>query len=95
MTVPQWSLEHAMMVRQGGAGRVVVWLHGLGEWSAIFDPVVAAPELAGFTHVLPDLPGYGRSPWPRALPPGDSLEQLAEHLASWLRNRPPVILIGH
>ena len=60
----RWTLEHGMIVRRFGAGPELLWLHGLGEWSANFDAVAAHPALAGFTHVLPDLPGYGRSPWP-------------------------------
>jgi pimeloyl-ACP methyl ester carboxylesterase len=62
----RWSLEHGMMVRRFGTGPEVVWIHGLGEWSQGFDAVAAHPTLAGFTHVLPDLPGYGRSPWPES-----------------------------
>jgi pimeloyl-ACP methyl ester carboxylesterase len=60
----RWTLEHGMMVRRFGTGPEVIWIHGLGEWSQGFDAVAAHPALAGFTHVLPDLPGYGRSPWP-------------------------------
>src|ERR1043165_8285221 len=60
----RWTLEHGMIVRRVGAGPELLWLHGLGEWSANFDAVAAHPALAGFSHVLPDLPGYGRSPWP-------------------------------
>ena len=41
----RWQLEHAdghaMMVRRFGAGPEIVWIHGLGEWSANFDPVAA------------------------------------------------------
>ena len=51
----QWSLEHGMVVRRAGAGPRVVWIHGLGESSVSFEPVVAA--MPGFTHVLVDLPG--------------------------------------
>jgi pimeloyl-ACP methyl ester carboxylesterase len=87
----RWSLEHDMMVRRFGTGPELVWIHGLGEWSASFDPVAAHPALAGFTHVLPDLPGYGRSPWP-ARP--DDLAAVADRLAAWLGDRKPVVL-GH
>jgi pimeloyl-ACP methyl ester carboxylesterase len=87
----QWTLEHAMMVRRFGTGPEVVWIHGLGEWAADFDPIAAHPAFSGFSHVLPDLPGYGRSPWP-AHP--DDLEQLADRLAAWLGDRRPA-LIGH
>jgi pimeloyl-ACP methyl ester carboxylesterase len=92
-----WSFEHGMMVRRFaiGAGPEIVWIHGLGEWSVSYDPIVRHPAFTGFAHTLPDLPGYGRSPWPVKQPDGDSLEQLAEHLATWLAPRPPAFLIGH
>jgi pimeloyl-ACP methyl ester carboxylesterase len=86
----RWSLEHGMSVRRIGSGPHVVWIHGLGESSTSFDPVVAG--MPGFTHVLPDLPGYGRSPWP-AEPTG--LDALAELLAAWAATEPPAIWIGH
>lgn len=87
----RWSLEHAMTVRRSGSGPEVVWIHGLGEWSASFDPIAAHPAFAGFSHVMPDLPGYGRSPWPE-LP--EDLERLADRLAGWLGDSRPA-LIGH
>jgi pimeloyl-ACP methyl ester carboxylesterase len=90
-----WSFEHDMIVRRFGTGPEVVWIHGLGEWSVSYDAIVRHPRLAGFAHTLPDLPGYGRSPWPAELPEGDSLDQLADHLAAWLAPRPPAVLIGH
>jgi pimeloyl-ACP methyl ester carboxylesterase len=90
-----WSLEHGMIVRRLGAGPALVWIHGLGEWSVSFDPIARHAALAGFSHVLPDLPGYGRSPWPPDLSGGDSLERLADHLAAWLAPRPPAVLLGH
>ncbi|HWO23503.1 MAG TPA: alpha/beta hydrolase [Kofleriaceae bacterium] len=90
-----WSFEHGMMVRRFGAGLELVWIHGLGEWSISYDAIAQHPALAGFLHTLPDLPGYGRSPWPAELPAGDSLDYLADHLAAWLRPRPPAVLIGH
>jgi len=89
----RWSLEHGMIVRRFGSGPELVWIHGLGEWSVSFDPVAHHPALATFTHVLPDLPGYGRSP--RADASSGTLEQTADHLAAWLRERPPAVLLGH
>jgi pimeloyl-ACP methyl ester carboxylesterase len=80
-----------MMVRRFGEGPEIVWIHGLGEQSASFDPIAAHPAFAGFSHVLPDLPGYGRSPWPEQ---PEGLEQLADRLAAWIGDRRPV-LIGH
>ncbi len=81
-----------MSVRRWGAGPELVWIHGLGESSTSFDPIVRRPELAGFAHVLPDLPGYGRSAWADA---PRSLDALADRLAGWLGARPPAVLIGH
>jgi pimeloyl-ACP methyl ester carboxylesterase len=95
MTHARWSLESALgraiMVRRWGDGPELLWIHGLGEQSASFDAIAAHPALAGWTHVMVDLPGYGRSPWPE-LP--DDLERLAERLATWIGDRQPV-LIGH
>jgi pimeloyl-ACP methyl ester carboxylesterase len=97
-----------MSVRRTGTGRELVWIHGLGESSTSFEPVVA--QLPQFSHTLIDLPGYGRSAWPaspalpgEAAPPNGgagliepmSLEPLADHLAAWLRQRPPTTVIGH
>lgn len=92
----RWSVEHGMQVRRFGSGPEVVWIHGLGEWSLSFDAVARHPALAGFTHVLPDLPGYGRSAWPaHEGADGDSLSDLADVLAAWLSSRPPAVLVGH
>ncbi len=82
---------HAMMVRRFGTGPEVVWIHGLGEQSRSLDPIAAHPAFAGFSNVLVDLPGYGRSPWPEH---SEGLEQLAERLAAWIGDRRPA-LIGH
>jgi pimeloyl-ACP methyl ester carboxylesterase len=84
----RWSLERGMVVRRTGTGPRVVWIHGLGESSVSFEPAVAA--MPGFSHVLVDLPGYGRSPWPQA-PIG--LEDLAGALVDWLE--PDSVVIGH
>lgn len=88
-----------MVIRSHGDGLDLVWIHGLGEQSASFDAVTKHPALAGFRHVLVDLPGYGRAPWVE-LPPGDSLAQTADLLATWIAARPSddqnlPVLIGH
>ncbi|MFN0247200.1 MAG: alpha/beta fold hydrolase [Kofleriaceae bacterium] len=102
-----WAVEHGMVVRRFGASPdapSLVWIHGLGEWSVSFDAIVRHPRLAAFAHVLPDLPGYGRTPWP---PPvgathlvasaRGSVHALADHLTEWLRTwtSSPPILVGH
>jgi len=86
-----WALEHGMMVRRSGAGPELLWIHGLGEWSASFDGVAAHPAFVGFSHVMIDLPGYGRAPWPDD---PEGLERLADRLVIWLGDRRPA-LIGH
>jgi pimeloyl-ACP methyl ester carboxylesterase len=84
----KWTIEHGMSVRRFGSGPELVWIHGLGESSTSFEP--AAAELSEFSHVLVDLPGYGRSAWPDE-PMG--LDALADHLAAWLGE--PRFVIGH
>ena len=90
------SIEAGMAVRQFGNGdKHIVYLHGLGEAGGIFEALLADPLLANavYTHVVPDLPGYGRSPWPDT-PAG--LKGLAAELASWLKNfAQPPLLVGH
>jgi len=78
-----------MGVRRTGAGEPIVWIHGLGESSVSFDPVIEL--LPSYEHTLVDLPGYGRS----AHGEPQSLEACADHLAAWLRDRPPATLVGH
>lgn len=85
----RFSSEHGMTVRRVGDGPELVWIHGLGEASTCFDEVVAA--MPGWTHVLPDLPGCGRSPWA----PASGLDELATRLAGWLGERAPAPVIGH
>ena len=86
----RWSLEAGMVVRRtGGDGPRIVWIHGLGESSVSFEPVIA--KMPSFSHVLVDLPGYGRSPWPEA---ATGLTTLADHLAHWLGSD-PAFLVGH
>lgn len=88
----RWSVEHGMSVRRIGDGPELVWIHGLGESSTSFEPVVARMALAGFTHVLVDLPGYGRSAW---LDAAIGLDALADHLVRWLGERAPAVVAGH
>lgn len=96
MVVRRWGTGSISSSTAPSAGpprelRTLVWIHGLGEQSASFDPVAQHAALAGFTHVLVDLPGYGRSAWPDA---PLSLDALADHLVAWLAAR-PAVLVGH
>lgn len=86
------------LVRGGPRAPELVWIHGLGERSRCFDAVAGHHLLEGFTHVLPDLPGYGDSQPPVLAPAGNSLDHTAAHLVEWLTAwpaRPAPILIGH
>jgi pimeloyl-ACP methyl ester carboxylesterase len=80
-----------MMVRRLGSGPELIWLHGLGEQSRSLDAIAGHAALAGWSHVLVDLPGYGRSPWPEH---AEDLEQVADRLAAWIGDGRPS-LIGH
>jgi pimeloyl-ACP methyl ester carboxylesterase len=87
------SIERGMVVRRAGAGPAIVYVHGLGEAGLCFAGLVREPALAGFTHVIPDLPGYGRSAWPER---AASLDEVADLLAAWLGDLgAPVTLVGH
>jgi len=90
------SIEHGMFVRTRNAmgARALIYVHGLGESGLCFERFAHHPALAGFRHVIPDLPGYGRSAWPAQAEP---LDAVAEHVAGWLAARGEVapIVIGH
>ena len=83
-----------MAVRtRGGGSRTLVWIHGLGESGRCFDAIAGHPHLWPYRHVVPDLPGYGRSPWV-AIARG--LDATADELAGWLRARDEdAVVIGH
>ena len=90
-----------MVVRRLERGHDVpelVWIHGLGERSSCFDTIVSHRLLGAYSHVLPDLPGYGDSQPPVLSACGNSLDDTAAHLADWLSAwpvRPAPILAGH
>ena len=88
-----------MVVRRfraaGPDAGTIVWIHGLGEWSPSFDAIARHALFAGYAHALPDLPGYGRSPSALVAGTNDTVTALADHLAAWLRDRPPAIVVGH
>lgn len=72
----------------------LLYVHGLGESGLGFEGVMAAPELAAWRQVAPDLPGYGKSPWPEK---PLTLDAHAERLAAWMDTRwpEPVVVVGH
>lgn len=101
------TLEQGMFLRdRPSAGPLsagtLVHVHGLGESGLCFEHLLQRPELAELAawHLLiPDLPGYGRSPWTdRPL----SLAEQADVLALWLQGRAttqplarPLVVVGH
>ncbi|MCC6983548.1 MAG: alpha/beta hydrolase [Bauldia sp.] len=82
-----------MHVREIGAGPLaIVWAHGWGHSGATFAPV--AEGLAGFSHYLLDLPGFGASPIP---PEPWGTAEYADRVAAFLKTLPPkpVLWVGH
>lgn len=92
------AADALMTVREvvpgGRAEGTLLWIHGLGESGLGFEEIVTSPELSGFVHLVPDLPGYGRSPWPDE---PLSLEDHALRLARWMEvdGLDHVTLVGH
>ena len=93
--------EHGMFVRDRDVPRArgtLLYVHGLGESGLCFEHLLGHPGLRAWRQLVPDLPGYGRSPWPEE-PLG--LAEQADHLAAWLRRCPavrgaaPVVVVGH
>ncbi|RMF76839.1 MAG: alpha/beta fold hydrolase [Acidobacteria bacterium] len=78
----------------GEARGTVLHVHGLGESGLSLEGIAAHPALGGWRHLVPDLPGYGRSPWPDE--PG-GLAELADHLAAFVeaQDAGPVVALGH
>ena len=91
------ALHHGVFLREGGATggpRTVLWVHGLGESGLCFEGLLDRTDLAGWRHLAPDLPGYGRTAWPTApLSLADHADLLAD-LCSDLGTG-PVVVAGH
>ena len=91
------SFEDECFVRELGSPGIplsVLWIHGLGESGLEFETTVGRPELGDYHHLIPDLPGYGRSAWNEPVPDFDGL---VDRLAFWLEGRggSPVVVVGH
>jgi pimeloyl-ACP methyl ester carboxylesterase len=72
----------------------IVYIHGLGESGLCFERLIADDRLRRWTHLIPDLPGYGKSPWPAA---PLKLEEFSDLLAQWLNEQgiKNSMIIGH
>ena len=91
------TYESGMAIRRKNAPSprgTLLYLHGLGESGLCFERVITDPRLDAWTHVVPDMIGYGKSSWSRQ--PFDLeqhavvLEQLMDRLELG-----PVTLVGH
>lgn len=96
---PLHTVELGMFVREyarceaAGTGSVV-WIHGLGESGLGFESIAPLLVTPHRRHLIPDLPGYGRSGW-RQRPL--TLIEAADLLAEWIESRraSPACLVGH
>lgn len=91
------SIESQMFVRrlgERGESEVLLYLHGLGESGLCFERLARRPALATARQLIPDLPGFGRSPWPEV---PMSFADLVDHVAAWLgaQGEGRVTLVGH
>ncbi len=91
------ALHHDIFLRQFGrtdGQRTVLWIHGLGESGLGFERLLERSDLADWRHLVPDLPGYGRTAWPTVplslAGQADLLADLCSDLAAG-----PVVLAGH
>ena len=93
--------EHEMFIRGRDANNrrgTLLYIHGLGESGLCFEHLLGHPGLNQWRQLVPDLPGYGRSPWRDEIL---TLPDQADHLANWLRSSEvvsdaiPVMVIGH
>lgn len=91
------EFENGMYVRRqhpDQAKGIIFYLHGLGESGLSLETIIQHERLAKWAHWVPDLPGYGKSPWP-ATPL--SLLDMADMVADWLQSvtDEPVVVCGH
>jgi pimeloyl-ACP methyl ester carboxylesterase len=91
------NIEDGFFVRELGVPGhqpSVLWIHGLGESGLSFESTVSQSDLADYHHLIPDLPGYGKSAWCEPTP---SFADLIDRLALWLEGRgvAPVVVVGH
>jgi pimeloyl-ACP methyl ester carboxylesterase len=73
--------KETMFIREYGSGRAVLALHGAPSAPTDFEPLVQ--RLNATSHVLlPDMPGYGQSPYEPSLSIPRSVELIDEALVS-------------
>ncbi|MBW2645758.1 MAG: hypothetical protein JRE23_06215, partial [Deltaproteobacteria bacterium] len=85
MVMIRHYFEHGMYVREcetKDSKGTIVYIHGLGESGLCFEKLIADARMQKWSHVAPDLPGYGKSPWP-GQPMG--LKEFVSYLGRWLK----------
>lgn len=90
--------EEGMFIREcapNSPAGTLLFIHGLGESGLCFEHLLERTELSSYRLLVPDMPGYGRSPWVRGA--ALSLEEQADYLARWLAavKVEPVMVLGH
>lgn len=88
---------HGIFMREAGhedGPFTVLWIHGLGESGLCFEGILDHPDLARWRHLVPDLPGYGRTAWPGSAAGLQATADLLADLAGDL-GRGPVAVVGH
>ncbi len=91
------SFEKGMYVRRvdnPNPAETIIYIHGLGESGFCFEELVSDLRLRDLSHLIFDLPGYGKSPWPeRPL----SLGEQADYIAQWMKSKEigRVVVLGH
>lgn len=85
-----WTRVHRATEPRG----TLLYVHGLGESGVGLEHTMRAAALDRWTHLAPDLPGYGQSVRPDE---PLTLRRHADRLAAWARDRAdhPVVLVGH
>jgi len=90
-----WTTRHGLATREHGSGAdTILHVHGLGESGLSLEGLAGHAALGSYRHLVPDLPGYGRTP-PDPRPVG--LEAIADRLAAWLDRMEVArtVVIGH
>ncbi len=86
-------VRHNLVVSERTAATSLLFVHGLGDSGQAYDEAFAAPGLAEFNLLVPDLFGYGQSEMPPAegfAVQVDALDQLLDRFAG-----DRVVVVGH
>jgi len=88
---------NCVFTREGGdsnAEDTIIYIHGLGESGLCFENLIKHPALQVYHHLVPDLPGYGKS---RKSAKTMDLHQEADFLFHWItsQKKKNIILAGH